>query len=155
MKAPGIAIAPISSATAISRGPTAPAKPNTATLVMPMPMEMTASVAITAAPCRPAAISIESSMTPAPVVPPATTPQPAALSTRPRSLSAKPRRLSKRRSGTLSDHHGADHERRAAPGELRVAPGAEHGERQRRRQHDQRAAPVDQMAVDRRPGSHC
>ena len=41
---------------------------------MLMMMEMSASVAITLAPCRPAAISSDSRMMPEPVVPPTTTP---------------------------------------------------------------------------------
>ena len=40
----------------------------------PMTIEITASVAITAAPCKPAAISIDSRMTPAPTVPPTAAP---------------------------------------------------------------------------------
>jgi hypothetical protein len=67
-----------------------------------MPIEITASVAITADPCNPTPISIESSMTPAPDVPPATRPQPNDAPASERSESFKPRFAQLRRSGTLA-----------------------------------------------------
>jgi len=69
---------------------------------MPMPTEITASVAITAAPCSPTAISSDSRMIPAPVVPPASPPQPNEIAASPRSESARPRRRISHRSGTLA-----------------------------------------------------
>ena len=65
---------PISSAKAITFGVIAPAKPNTISREMPIAIDSTASVAITAAPCRPAAISSDSRITPAPTVPPTAVP---------------------------------------------------------------------------------
>src|SRR3954454_18930948 len=76
--------------------------PNTETLVTPITSEITASVAITAAPSSPRAISSESRMMPPEVVPPTITPQPAAEAASPRSESERPRRLNNRRSGTLA-----------------------------------------------------
>ena len=53
---------------------TAPASPNTEILITLVTSEITASVAMTAAPSSPAAIKSESRITPAPEVPPTTTP---------------------------------------------------------------------------------
>ena len=53
---------------------TTPASPNTEILMMLVATEITASVAITAAPSRPDAISSDSRITPEPEVPPTTTP---------------------------------------------------------------------------------
>ena len=53
---------------------TTPANPNTEILMMLVTTEITASVAITAAPSRPAAIKSDSRITPEPDVPPTTTP---------------------------------------------------------------------------------
>ena len=53
---------------------TTPAMPNTEIFTTPMTIEITASVAITAAPSRPAAINSDSRITPEPEVPPTTTP---------------------------------------------------------------------------------
>ena len=92
----------MSSATAITLAFTAPASPKVANLVSPMPMEMTASVATTAAPSSPADISSESRMMPAPTVPPASGPQPNDAAASPRLESASPRRRISRRSGTLA-----------------------------------------------------
>ena len=63
--------------------------------------EITASVAITAAPSSPEAINSESRITPAPEVPPTTTPYPTALAPRPALLILRSRRLARRRSGML------------------------------------------------------
>jgi hypothetical protein len=72
--APGNATTPISSAKAIVCGVIAPAKPNTEIRTIPTTIEITASVAITAEPASPAAISTDSRMTPAPTVPPTAAP---------------------------------------------------------------------------------
>ena len=72
--APGSATTPISNAKASTCAVTTPASPNTEILMMLVASEITASVAITAAPSRPAAISSDSRITPEPEVPPTTTP---------------------------------------------------------------------------------
>jgi len=64
-------------------------------------IEITASVAMTAAPSSPAAINSDSRITPAPEVPPTTTPYPTALAPSPASLILRSRRLARRRSGML------------------------------------------------------
>ena len=74
----GNATALINSAITITVGVSTPAAPNTEILTMPMPIDTAASVAMTAAPSRPVAIKSDSRITPAPVVPPTTMPQPAA-----------------------------------------------------------------------------
>ena len=73
-KAPGSAAAPIKSAKAISWALTTPAYPNTEILITLVTTETTASVAMTAAPSRPEAISSDNRITPEPEVPPTTTP---------------------------------------------------------------------------------
>src|SRR5215218_10353975 len=73
-KPPGKVASPISPAKTKSGGPSAPATPKVSVLTTPMPIEMTASVAITAEPCSPEAMRIEISTTPEPVVPPASVP---------------------------------------------------------------------------------
>ena len=70
----GNATTPISSANAIVFAVITPASPNTTSRETPMTIESTASVAITAAPTMPAAIRSDSSMTPAPTVPPTMAP---------------------------------------------------------------------------------
>ena len=72
--APGSATAPINSANAITRASITPEKPNTAIRTPVTTIEMTASVAITAAPCKPAAIRSDNRITPAPTVPPTAAP---------------------------------------------------------------------------------
>src|SRR5262249_50219900 len=101
-KAPGSATPPMSSAIAITFALTTPASPKVANLTSPTPMEMTASVATTAAPSRAAAISSESRMMPARTVPPASGPQPKPAAASPRLESARPRVRISRRSGTLA-----------------------------------------------------
>ena len=71
---PGSDTAPINSANAITWALTTPASPNTEILMTPVASEITASVAITAAPSRPTAINSDSRITPEPEVPPTTTP---------------------------------------------------------------------------------
>ena len=71
---PGSAIPPISNAKASTCAVTTPLNPNTEILMMLTATEIAASVAITVAPSRPAAISSDSRITPAPTVPPTTTP---------------------------------------------------------------------------------
>ena len=65
---------PISSANAMTRASITPEKPNTAMRTVVTTIEITASVATTAAPCKPAAISSDSRITPAPTVPPTAPP---------------------------------------------------------------------------------
>ena len=72
--APGTEIAPIRTAKASTCAVTTPERPNTEILMMRGHTEITASVAITAAPSRPTAISSDSRITPEPEVPPTTTP---------------------------------------------------------------------------------
>jgi hypothetical protein len=89
-------------ATAITLAVTTPANPKVANLAMPIPMEITASVATTAAPSRPDAIRSDSRMMPAPTVPPASGPHAKAAAASVRSVRASPRRRMRRRSGTLA-----------------------------------------------------
>ena len=72
--APGTPMPPIRSAKASTCAVTTPARPNTEILITLVTTEITASVAITAAPSRPAAINSDSRITPEPDVPPTTTP---------------------------------------------------------------------------------
>ena len=65
---------PIRMANASTCAVMTPATPNTEILMMEVATEITASVAITAAPSRPAAINSDSRITPEPEVPPTTTP---------------------------------------------------------------------------------
>ena len=65
---------PISSAKATTCAVSTPASPNTEVFTTPITIDTAASVAMTPAPCTPAAISSESRITPDPAVPPTTTP---------------------------------------------------------------------------------
>ena len=69
-----MAIAPIRRAKASTCAVTTPAIPNTDILMRPVATEITASVAITAAPSSPDAINSDSRITPEPDVPPTSTP---------------------------------------------------------------------------------
>ena len=144
--APGNATQPISSATATTLASTAPNTPNTPILTMPIAIEIAASVAITAAPCRPAAISIDSRMIPAPA---GAADHHAPQERRDREalvVQGQPVALRQAAQRHAQGHHAADHHHRAAAGEQRVAPGAEHRGRQRANDNEQRAAPVDHLA---------
>src|SRR5262249_22070717 len=157
-KAPGSATPPMSSAIAITFALTTPASPKVANLTSPTPMEMTASVATTAAPSRPAAISSESRMMPAPTVPPASGPQPKPAAARPRLQSARPRLRISRRSRThrpatrhVRHQQGAEDQTRAFAWEEVIAASAERAGRRRRDKHDQRPPPIDEGPKRRRP----
>ncbi len=65
---------PISRPNATTWAVMTPAYPNTDSRTTPTTIEITASVAITAAPCNPADIRMDSRITPAPTVPPITAP---------------------------------------------------------------------------------
>ncbi len=117
-----------------------PASPNTDSLTTPMTIETVASVAITAAPSSPVAISSDSRMTPAPVVPPTRSPSRRRLRQSPFHPSVMAAALEKAAQRHGRDQRRADHERRAAAGQQRVEPGAEHAGRQRGDERDQRAA---------------
>ena len=137
---------PIKRPTASTTGVSTPARPNTDSLTTPMTMDTVASVAITAAPSRPVAISSDNRMTPAPVVPPTRTPQPAAAAAKPFSPRWWPRLLQQPAQRHGRDQARADHQRRAAAGEQRIEPGAEHAGRHRRDERDH-GAPQDQRAA--------
>jgi hypothetical protein len=92
----------MSSAIATTVAFTTPASPKVVTFASPMPIEITASVATTAAPSSPAAIKSESRRMPAPTVPPASGPQPNEAAAKARFDSASPRRRISRRSGTVA-----------------------------------------------------
>ncbi len=114
-------------------------------------MEMTASVATTAAPSSPAAISSESRMMPAPTVPPASGPQPKLAAASPRLREREPAPPHQPAQRHARHQHGADDQRRAFAGEHGIAPGAERAGRHRRDEHDQRPPPIDQPPKRRRP----
>ena len=77
---------------------------------MPMTIEIAASVAITAAPCRPAAISSESRMMPAPLVPPTTKPHSTDGDREPAVAERQPVPSREAAQRHAQHHHGADHE---------------------------------------------
>ncbi len=121
---------------------TAPARPNTEILIRPVPSEIIASVAITAAPSRPAAIKSESRITPEPDVPPTSTPCTDGAGRKAGVADLDLAAAEHAAQRHAQDQHGADHQRCAGIGEARIAVGAERRRQCRAGEHDQRAAAI-------------
>ena len=120
---------------------------------MPIITEIAASVAITAAPCRPTAISSDRRMMPAPLVPPTTKPHSTDGDAEPAVGQREPVPAREAAQRHAERQHAADHDHGAAPGEQGVAPGAERRGDERRRDDDPGAPPVDQVAEGEARGS--
>ena len=99
---------------------------------MPIIVDTTASVAISAAPSMPAAINIEIRITPVPVMPPSMKPNAPPATTSPPALSRICARCSKRRSGMLASRNKPEQQRHPARIELRVAPDTDQASGQAR-----------------------